>query len=128
MAFPRWNSAGAYTPKLGLVIAGGSPGREGYAPLTVERTLDGHNFEVLSHLPYDLNSHCVVALSDNSIFITGGVTRNETPRKTGGQSVFNTFSFIYDIGSDSWYEIQGLPTPRMGMYNLNLTNEIFMNQ
>ena len=105
-------SASAYTPKLGLVIAGGYMDPTGYLPVVVERTFDGHNLEVLTHLPYDLHSHCMVALNDSSIFITGGATFNKTGNM---QSVLNKLSFIYNIRSQSWHQVQGLPTPRKGM-------------
>ena len=98
-------SAAAFAPSLGLVISGG------LSSSGVVHTIDGVKFEDLKPLPIILRGHCMVALGDRSLFITGGLT-NDT-------DVQSTKSYVYE--SNEWKSKPGLPMPK-GSQSLEFKN------
>ena len=108
MDVPRSNSASSFTPRHKVVISGGQDDKE---PLSsVVHTVDGQTFEELSSLPVPLACHCMVALDDSSLFVTGGMTGGPFTKRLVSEQ-----SFIYNADSNTWQPRPGLPTPRQGM-------------
>ena len=99
-------SASSFTPRHKVVISGGQAKPHQAEPLSsVVHTVDGQTFKQLSPLPVPLISHCMVALDDSFLFVTGGITNGHVSEKT----------FIYDADSKLWQPKTELPTCRYGM-------------
>ena len=98
---PRDSSAIAFTSSssLGLVISGG------WFLSSVVYTFDGLKFTKLSPLPVTLRHHCMVALDDRSLFVTGGYVKETND--------YSNKSYIYKL--NEWQSKPGLPMPREGM-------------
>ena len=105
MEHPRSSSAAAFAPSLGLVISGG------LKLSSVVQTFDGLKFKELLPLPVRLRGHCMVALGDRSLFITGGLTNDE--------DVHSAKSYVYE--SNEWQSKPRLPMPR-GSQSLEFKN------
>ena len=97
-------SAATFTPALGLIISGGFDS-SGIDSSRVVHTIDGLTFKELSPLPVTLRGHCMVALGDKSLFVTGGLQNNWN----------NHSSKTYVYESNKWYSKPRLPTPRGGV-------------
>lgn len=96
---PAAAAAAAFTPVLGLVISGGLTS-------SVRHTVDGLKFKELSPLPVILHAHCMVALGDKTLFVTGGFSKNQ----------YNNQSYVYE--SNKWHLKPGLSTSRTGMWSI----------
>ena len=92
-----------------IIMNGGCEGsyRCGDYDNSTTYTSDGETFAELPPMPIGLTSHCVVALDDDDLFVTGGAD----PKDSGG-SQYNDKSFLYHSDTMVWEELQGLPTPR----------------
>lgn len=108
MDAPRFNSASSFTPQHKVVISGGQYDRELLS--SVVHTVDGQTFKELSPLPVPLSCHCMVALDDSFLFVTGGVTTAKGLRN----APVSGKTFIYDANSKLWQPKPELPTPRQG--------------
>ena len=96
------DGAAVCTPLLGFVVSGG------FSTTSVKHTTDGLKFEELRPLPVSLRGHCMVALDDESLFVTGGLF-NMTEKHS-------TVSYAYEF--NEWHLKLGLSTPRGGMYTI----------
>ena len=67
LSVPRHEAGCSFSSEYGMVISGG------YNDLkSTEYTLDGDKFESLSEpMPVGKNEHCLVALEDGDLFVTG---------------------------------------------------------
>ena len=67
LSVPRHEAGCSFSSEYGMVISGG------YNDLkSTEYTLDGDEFESLSEpMPVGKNEHCLVALEDGDLFVTG---------------------------------------------------------
>ena len=100
----RNQAAGVYDSRHGFVITGGHSGARTFS--SAEKTTDGETFYEFPSLPIALRLHCVVSLqNDGGLFLTAGLTKD---------SVRSGRSFIYDASSNTWEELDALPTPRYG--------------
>ena len=68
-------------------------------------TGDGETFDDLPPMPVALESHCVVALDGNNLFVTGG----RMPVSPFG---YSNMSYLYHSDTKEWEELPGLLTPR----------------
>ena len=102
----RIEAAGAYDSRHGLVITGGRPPKLLVPLSSAEKTTDGENFYGFPSLPIPLIGHCLVSLQNNGgLFSTGGIAKD---------MVRSGRSFIYDVSSNTWDEVDALPT---GIYS-----------
>ena len=71
-------------------------------------TQDGKDFGYLPLMPSGFFSHCVVALDDSDLFVTGGFVHDflEIP-------IPSDKSFLYHSDTGEWEELQGVPTLRL---------------
>ena len=69
-------------------------------------TSDGETFADLPPMPVALNSHCLVALDGNDLFVTGG------RMDTSSGYPYSNMSFLYHSDTKEWEELPGLITPR----------------
>ena len=89
-------------------------------------TSDGVTFAELPPMPIGMTSHCMVALDNDDLFVTGGAV----PKDSGG-SQYNDKSFLYHSDTMVWEELQGLPTPRGSLmcglvHNINDEQDIIV--
>ena len=108
----RIEAAGAHDSRHGLVITGGRNSTNLVPISSAEKTTDGENFHGFPSLPIPLIGHCLVSLQNNGgLFSTGGIAKDEV---RSGTYLGSGRSFIYDVSSNTWDEVDALPT---GIYS-----------
>ena len=101
MSTPNGEAGCAFSPEHGLVIAGGTSGSDVLGSNAVINTRDGETFEALPPMPVAKVEHCLVALDDGDLLVTGGLSPLPSEK-----------TYIFSSTSWEWVEVADMPTGR----------------
>ena len=91
----------------GLVVAGGVDNYQDQS--AVESTLDGEAIGSLPQMPVGKSSHCLVALAEGDLFMSGGSHCDFTCDVLEAKR-----THVYRAGIERWTETRYMPTARYG--------------
>ena len=104
---PRYVNRDSYAshPAWGIIMSGGlRSGRN------VAVTKNAKDFDALALKPIATDWHCVAAIDEDRIFVTGGFTRNSWSGVTARNE-----SFMYSKTNGEWVSLPNMPTARWVM-------------